>query len=157
MKRMLAVAVGALVAPVMSVGLAPNCSAVDVVKELTEIQKQWEQGELKKDRSIYDRVCADDYIQGTRTGQVLTKEQWLEEITKPGGGLTKYHTDSMQIRVLGNGTAALETLRVTVGGQDENGKPWQSTIRGVRVFEKEQGIWKALTTQFSPPLVAPKE
>ena len=141
----------------LSLTVPLNMRAEDVVRELTEIQRQWEQGELKKDRSIYDRVCADDYVQGTRTGQVLTKEQWLEEITKPGGGLTKYHTDSMQIRVLGNGTAALETLQVTVGGQDKNGRPWQATIRGVRVFAKQQGIWKALTTQFSPPLVAPKK
>ena len=154
MKSILAVIAGALI---LSPGLAPTCNAEDVVKELTEIQKQWEQGELKKDRSIYDRVCADDYIQGTRTGQVLGKEEWLQEITKPGGGLTEYHTDDFQVRVLGNGTAALETLQVTLGGRDKNGKPWQSTIRGVRVFEKRQGRWVALTTQFSPPLVAPKK
>ena len=154
MRGILASVIGAVL---LSTGLAPGCRAEDVVKELTEIQRQWEQGELRKDRNIYDRVCADDYVQGTRTGQVLTKEQWLEEITKPGGGLTKYHTDSMQVRVLGNGTAALETLQVTIGGLDNNGKPWQSTIRGVRVFEKQRGSWKALTTQFSPPLVAPKK
>lgn len=154
MKAVLVFAVGALV---LSTGLAATCRAEDVLKELMEIQRQWEQGELKKDRTIYDRVCAEDYVQGTRTGQVLTKEQWLEEITKPGGGLTEYHTDDMQVRVLGNGTVALETLQVTVGGRDKSGKPWRSTIRGVRVFEKQQGSWKALLTQFSPPLVAPKK
>lgn len=155
MKRLLVCAVGALL---MSAGLVANCRAEDVVKELTEIQKQWEQGELKKDRSIYDKVCADGYVQGTRTGQVLSKEQWLEEITRPGTpGLTFYHTDDFHIRVLGNGTVALETLQVTVGGGDNTAKPWRSTIRGVRVFEKQHGAWKALLTQFSPPLVNPKK
>ena len=155
MRRVLILALGALT---ISTALVPNARAEDVVKELTEIQKQWEQGELKKDRSIYERVCADDYVQGTRTGEVLTKEQWLDEIMKPEApGLTFYHTDDMKIRVLGNGTVALETLQVTVGGGDKTGKPWRSTIRGVRVFEKQHGAWKALLTQFSPPLVAPKK
>ena len=122
-------------------GPAPNCRGEDVLKELAEIQRQWEQGELKKDRTIYDRVCADDYVQGTRTGQVLTKEQWLEEITKPGGGgLTEYHTDDMQVRVLGNGTVALETLQVTVGGRDNGGKPWRSTIRGAGFLRSSKEV-----------------
>jgi len=137
----------------------PNAKSADsdVIKQLTEIQRQWGEGELKKDRAIYDRVCADDYIQGTRTGQVLKKEEWLKGITKPGvQGLTEYHTDTMDVQVLGNGTVALETVQVTIAGRDEQGTPWRTTIRALRVFEKQKGQWRALQTQFSPPLQNPE-
>ncbi|MGH9356457.1 MAG: nuclear transport factor 2 family protein [Terriglobia bacterium] len=153
MNRIAAIAAWAFI---FALGSSPNIKAQSVLQELTKVQQQWGQGELKKDRRVYDRVCAKDYVQGTRTGEVLTKEQWLRLITKPGGGLTKYHTDNMQVRVLGKGAVALETVQLTLAGRDDKGKPWHTTIRGVRVFEKQNGRWRALLTQFSPPLKSPE-
>ena len=125
--------------------------AEDVTQELTMIQRQWRLGELKKDTAVFERVCADDYTQGTRTGQVLTKREWLRELKNPNWRLTEYRTDSMHVRVLGSGTVAIETVHLTLAGET-GGKPWHTVIRGVRVFEKKDGHWRALLTQFSPPL-----
>ena len=97
--------------PTFSENAAPTDEAV-VLSQLTEIEEQWTEANVKGDKEAIQRILADDYSGGE---PAHTKPQYLEDL-KPDPTVTSWELQDLRVDLQGdratlNGYLRMETTR----------------------------------------------
>ena len=104
------------------------------------------QAQIHADAVALERIYADDFIGVGPSGTVRTKPQVIADFTSGDLKFQSITTDDVQVRVYG--TAAVETGRSTMEGQDK-GKAVPHDTRFTRVWIKQQGRWHLVANHYS--------
>jgi ketosteroid isomerase-like protein len=89
--------------------------AVDVKREISDLLDQYTQALLKKDVAALDRIWADDLTFVNLHGELLSKQQRMDNIKT---GATAFKSIKLtEVRVRPYGQAAVATCRVAIEGQ----------------------------------------
>ena len=118
--------------------------ASDTIEQLTRIEDQLLASWLFGDPSFHEQVLADDWTVIHPTGQILTKEDVLQEAFSGKREINLSEIDQLKIRDLGD--FAVVTGRTRVEGRFD-GQDLKITLRFTDVFSRRNGEWKCVASQ----------
>jgi ketosteroid isomerase-like protein len=108
------------------------------------------QAQIHADAAALQRIYADDFIGLGPSGTVRTKPQVISDFTSGDLRFQSITTDDVRVRVYGS--AAVETGRSTMDGQDK-GKAVPRDTRFTRVWVKQQGRWRLVANHYSSSML----
>jgi uncharacterized protein (TIGR02246 family) len=113
-----------------------------VVKELS---KQWSTAIITKDGAILERIWAADFVSVGPSGQRFTKAQEIAALKASKEKVTVSEVTSLDVRVYGNGTVAVDIGEYHESGTDEERKPYERRSRFTNVWVLRDGSWKCVS------------
>jgi|KBSMisStandDraft_5_1062788.scaffolds.fasta_scaffold21284_5 ketosteroid isomerase-like protein len=121
-------------------------------RDVLSVDRDWASWSTRKGeeaRTILNTILADDYCFTGPGGSVLTKSEYLNQIS----GGTSFRTEDIEVRQYGE--AALVTGRTHLEFSDGVTLRRQypvnfDFVRYTNVYVKQSGKWRLVSTQFSP-------
>jgi hypothetical protein len=112
-----------------------------IAAELTKIEKDIGQANVRRDKVFFERIEADEFIFTDSAGGLTTKAEDVASLDKPAGNLklVSYEVDDVEVRVYGN--AAVVTGRSTTVSKGKE-REVTSRSRFTDIFVKRGGRWK---------------
>lgn len=116
-----------------------------IEQELLKLDREWLDAYEKGDAAAIGRIEADDFTITYADGQMLTKAQDMEAVSKsnPAGAALKLSTEETKVRVYEN-TAVITGILIQKMMRD--GKEVTVRERYTDVWAKRQGRWQAVAT-----------
>jgi ketosteroid isomerase-like protein len=117
-----------------------------VEAELTKLENQWAQAEVKKDVATLGRILADDFTNTDPDGGISTKSQFISSTTSGEDVVDSFALSDMKIRVYGDTAVVtyLAKLKETLKGKDVSGMSrWTDT------WVKRGGSWQCVASHGS--------
>jgi len=127
--------------------LAVAAIAQDMRAESTilDLEQRLSQAWVHGDRSFVEALLAPDWTVTDQTGQLLTKQQVLEEaFASTARRIDAITVDDVRVRLLGN--VAIATGRIRATGSKQ-GQSISAAIRFTDVFELKEGRWQIVASQ----------
>ncbi len=119
-------------------------SSTAVAKELREIEDQLAAAWVAGDRSVHERVLAEDWSVIDAQGRIRNKAEVLEEMFRPGERELTGKIDEVNVRPYGDW--AIVTGKTYVAGRYE-GNEIEVTLRFMDVFRRREGTWQVVASQ----------
>jgi ketosteroid isomerase-like protein len=101
----------------------------------------WLDAAHNRDAGALNWLFADDFVEVHPGGEIVNKQQQIDQIMDPQRTLNELHPDDIQVRYVSPDVAVLTdttTIKGTSGGVTYNGPQ-----RVIRVFVKQNGRWRA--------------
>jgi ketosteroid isomerase-like protein len=152
------VAVGAIVLAVDICGAGGNGGAApqtsrsadpqqsDAQQEISALLDQYTQALLKKDLAALDRIWADDLTFINLRGELLSKQDRLENIRSGATAFKSSRLSDKRIRPYGQ--TAVATFRVTLEAQ-YSGQEGSGVYGVTTVWAKPKGTWQMVAVQMT--------
>lgn len=119
-------------------------STTAVAEELRDIENQLMAAWVAGDRSVHERVLADDWSVIDAQGRIRSKQEVLEEMFRPGEREISGRIDEVKVRPYGDW--AIVTGKTHVAGRYE-GNEIKVTLRFMDVFRRTEGKWQVVASQ----------
>ena len=113
----------------------------DVAKTVTILDHIWLDAAHNRDTETMAWLFADNFVEIHPGGDIVNKQQQIDQIADPQRPNLELHPDEIQVRYASPDVAVLTdvtTIRGLSGGVNYNGKQ-----RVIRVFVKQNGRWRA--------------
>lgn len=111
-----------------------------VLSQLTAIEHEWNEANIKGNRAIVRRIVADEFRGVGANGSVENKEQMLKNL-EPNPNIASLKLSDLKVSLAGN-TAVLTGLNTAKG---KNGQ--SLTFRFTDTFLWREGRWQAISSQ----------
>jgi uncharacterized protein (TIGR02246 family) len=112
-----------------------------VADELKELDRQWVHAALTGNTDYMASLFVDDFVEVHAGGEVVSKQQQIDQIKSPNRVMKDLHSDDIHVRCLSSDLAVL-TDTTTMSGTNQ-GRSVTGQYRVLRVFVKQGGKWKA--------------
>jgi uncharacterized protein (TIGR02246 family) len=119
-----------------------------VADHLKDLDRKWLHAASTGDTNYMASLFADDFVEIHPGGEIVNKQQQIDQIKSPTLKITDLHPDDIHVRCLSSDLALL-TDTTTVSGSDK-GQSMSGTYRVMRVFVKQNGAWKAAGASMTP-------
>lgn len=119
---------------------SPPTDADLVLSQLTAIEHEWNEANIKGTRAIVRRIVADEFRGVGANGSVENKEQMLANL-EPNPNIASLKLSDLKVSLAGN-TAVLTGLNTAKG---KNGQ--RMTFRFTDTFLWRDGHWQAISSQ----------
>ena len=116
----------------------------DVAEQLSSIEERMAAAWVAGDRSLHERVLADDWSVIDATGRVLSKAEMLEEAFSGDREITSGKIDEISVRPFGD--LAVVTGRTRIAGR-LRGADMEVALRFTDVFARRGGDWQVVASQ----------
>ena len=113
-------------------------------QQVRRLEHQWIEAFLRGDTETLDRILADDFIFTDPEGKLLTKAEWIADITSGELTFESIHIDDLQVRMYGD--AAVANGRVTVKARSKEGG-FNGQYCYTDMYVKRDGRWQAVAEQ----------
>jgi ketosteroid isomerase-like protein len=116
-------------------------SLEDVRKTVAILDHIWLDAAHNRDTGTMDWLFADDFVEIHPGGDIVNKQQQIDQIKDPARDNLELHPDNIEVRYASPDVAVLTditTIRGLSGGVKYDGEQ-----RVIRVFVKQQGRWRA--------------
>lgn len=125
-----------------TVGTAGRSEASDA--DLKDIENRWAKAAIDGDANFFDRVYADNYTFVDPSGQLMSREQDLNDVKSGKLKFTSFDQSDVQTRVYGNTAivTGVATIKGTYGDNDISGR-----YRWTDTFVRQNGQWKVAASQ----------
>ena len=131
----------------MAVGLATAGFGAGAEDELKAICQQWLDAYQKGDATFLQNLYADDYSVIEPDGGVTTKADDIKSVTDKKFVLKSATMSEFKCRMMGENSACVTALLKLTGTAE--GEEFSGDYRGMDVFEKKDGKWKAVASQIT--------
>ncbi len=134
-----------------SVALAQPASAVTPAPEAAieagsqDLSAQWSTAYLKNDTSVLERIWAPDFVYVEPSGHRFTKAEGIAALKTGGERHTVSEASSIDVRVYGGGTVAIDIGDYKEAGKDKDGKPFERASRFTNVWVLKDGAWQCVS------------
>ncbi len=122
-----------------------------IAEELINLDKEWNDAEVRGDTATLDRILADEVISTWLDGSVETKAEVLEAFESGDATFESMTCDDYVVRVYGD--TAVMNHHATVKGQHK-GQEFSITYRTTHVWARRGGQWRVIAnqlTRIAPP------
>ena len=116
----------------------------DDEQQVRQLEHEWIEAFLQGDTATLDRILADDFIFTDPEGKLLTKAEWIADMTSGELTFESIHIDDLQVRMYGD--AAVANGRVTVKAQSKEGG-FDGRYCYTDMYVKRDGRWQAVAEQ----------
>jgi len=116
---------------------------VGAEQQLINVEHQWKQAVVDRDRAALDQFYASEYISTDSEGLVWNKQQDIEIDTTGASRLMAFKFEDLRVQVYGDAavvTGRLFTTGIVAGGTSQN------RSRFTDVFVKRDGRWRCVAT-----------
>jgi ketosteroid isomerase-like protein len=113
--------------------------------EVRDLEAQFEQAVVKGNVEFFEKTLAKDFTHTTQSGVIRNREEWLANHKSGQSNYESLNTDQLAIRVYGN--TALVTARISPRGRDSRGKAIEGQYRFLRVWLRQEDVWRAVAFQ----------
>ena len=153
------VALASVAAAVSSVAHAQSTGSVTPAQEaaieagVKELSTQWSKAILAKDATILERIWAPDFVNVDSSGKRSTKAEGIASLKAGTDKPSLSEATSIDVRVYGGGTVAVDIGDYHEAGKDKDGKPYDRRSRFTNVWVLEGGSWRCVGAHSSvlPP------
>jgi hypothetical protein len=128
--------------------VSTNAFCTDLPPDLKKAVHDYDEAQIKGNRSELQRLLADDYTLLNSGGKVQNKAQLIADFTAPGYRLEPFVVEEPIEKVWSDGAVmgGIATLRGVDGG-----KPFSVTLRFADIWAKRNGAWQVIYTHVSKP------
>jgi ketosteroid isomerase-like protein len=119
-----------------------------VADQLKELDRKWLHAASVRDTKYMASLFVDDFVEVHAGGEIVNKQQQIDQIKSPNLVITDLHPDDIHVRCLSSDLALL-TDTTTVAATN-NGQSISGTFRVMRIFVKQNGTWKAAGASMTP-------
>lgn len=125
-----------------------------IAEGIRDLSAQWSQAYLTSDPAILERIWAADFVYVEPSGHRFTKSEGIAALKAGGERHTLSEASSIDVRVYGGGSVAVDIGDYKEAGQDEDGKPFERMSRFTNVWVLEDGAWRCVSGHASaiPPV-----
>jgi len=130
---------------------AQSPAAVTPAQEATieaaikDLSTQWSTAYLKNDTSILERIWAPDFVYVEPSGHRFTKAEGIAALKAGGERHTASEASSIDVRVYGGGTVAVDIGDYREAGRDKDGKEFVRKSRFTNVWVLKNGAWQCVS------------
>ena len=111
---------------------------------IKELSSQWSTAYLKNDTSILERIWAPDFVYVEPSGHRFTKAEGIAALEAGGERHTVSDASSIDVRVYGGGTVAVDIGDYAEAGTDKDGKSFERRTRFTNVWVLKDGAWQCV-------------
>lgn len=112
---------------------------------IRDLSAQWSTAYLKNDPAILERIWAPDFVYVEPSGHRFTKAEGIAALKDRGEQHTISEASSIDVRVYGGGTVAVDIGDYTEAGRDKDGKPFERKSRFTNVWVLKDGAWRCVS------------
>ncbi len=112
---------------------------------IKELSSQWSTAYLKNDTSILERIWAPEFVYVEPSGRRFTKAEGVAALKARGEKHTVSKVSSIDVRVYGGGTVAVDIGDYAEAGTDKDGRPFERRTRFTNVWVLKDGAWQCVT------------
>jgi ketosteroid isomerase-like protein len=144
--------VAAAVGPIahgQSAGTVTPAQEAAIEAGIRELSMQWSAAILKKDATILERIWAPDFVDIAPSGERFTKADGIAALKTGKGQPTLSELTSIDVRVYGGGTVAVDIGDYHEAGKDKDGAPYDRRSRFTNVWVLEDGAWRCVSAHAS--------
>ena len=123
-------------------GMAP----ANAEQEVIAVIEQYRQALMKKDLAALDRIWADDLTFINMRGELLGKQQRMENVRSGATGVNSTKVSDQQVRVYGQ--TAVVTTRETIEAQ-YSGQQANASYRFTSVWVRRNGSWQVVAVHMT--------
>jgi len=116
---------------------------------IKELSMQWSTAILKKDATILERIWAPDFVYVEPSGERFTKADGIAALKTGKEQPTLSEPTSIDDRVYGGGTVAVDIGDYREAGKDKDGKPYDRRSRFTNVWVLKDGAWRCVSAHAS--------
>jgi uncharacterized protein (TIGR02246 family) len=116
-------------------------------QEIRALEEQLVQSAQKNDPSFLERHATDDYVGITGMGDVVTKNQIVQDLRSGKLRYQSLQTSNINVRQYGNTAIVNGESNVSLV---RNGQPISGNYRYTRVWVKQDGGWKVASMESTP-------
>jgi ketosteroid isomerase-like protein len=120
---------------------AAGAAGENIAETVSVLDHVWLDAAHNRDTGTMAWLFADNFVEVHPGGEMVNKQQQIDQIKDPSGELMELHPDDIQVRYTSPDVAFLTdttTIRARSGGKNFNGR-----FRVIRVFVKQGGRWRA--------------
>lgn len=118
--------------------------AVTDEQQVRQLEHESHEAFLRGDTEAIDRILADDFIFVNPEGRLLTKPDWIADMTSGELTFESIHMDDLQVRIYKD--AAVTIGRVTMKGQSKEGG-FNAQYCYTAMYVRRDGRWQAVAEQ----------
>ena len=112
---------------------------------IKDLSAQWSIAYLKNDPTILERIWAPEFVYVEPSGHRFTKAEGIAALAKGGEQHTVSEASSIDVRVYGGGTVAVDIGDYKEAGKDKDGKPFERASRFTNVWVLKEGAWQCVS------------
>ena len=125
-----------------SVSKAQEENITAIIKSLSG---EWSKALLEGNISVFERIWASDFIYVEPSGKRFNKVEGIADIKNSTEKLTSSVSSSIDVRVYGGGTVAVDIGDFKEVGQDKDGKAFERGARFTNVWVLNKGKWHCVS------------
>jgi ketosteroid isomerase-like protein len=122
-----------------------NKSQESIAATIKALSTDWSTAMLKGDASILERIWATDFIYVEPNGKRFNKVEGIAGMKNSTEKLTSAVAGSIDVRVYGGGTVAVDIGDYKEVGTDKDGKPFERLSRFTNVWVLKEGKWQCVS------------
>ena len=112
---------------------------------IKELATQWSTAYMKNDPSILERIWAADFVYVEPSGHRFTKAEGIANLKVAAERHTASAASSIDVRIYGGGTVAVDIGDYRETGVDKDGKPFERASRFTNVWVLRDGKWQCVS------------
>ena len=124
---------------------AAPAKQAEIEAAVRSLSADWAQAMLKKDAAILERIWAPDFVYVEPSGRRFTKADGIADLKKSTEQYTSAAASSIDVRVYGGGTVAVDIGDYKEVGRDKDGKAFDRTTRFTNVWVLKGGAWQCVS------------
>ena len=132
-----------------SAGTVTPAQEAAIEAGIKDLSMQWSTALLKKDAAILERIWAPDFVEIAPSGERSTKADGIAALKTGKGQPTLSELASIDVRVYGGGTVAVDIGDYREAGKDKDGKPYDRRSRFTNVWVLKDGAWRCVSAHAS--------
>ena len=109
-------------------------------QQIIQIERAWIDAFVGSDTQTLERILADDFIFTDPAGNILTKAEWIEDMTNGSLNFESIQIDHLKVRLFGD-SAAVANGRTTVKAQSKEGG-FNGKFCYTVMYLKRDGSWQ---------------
>ena len=128
----------------VALGQAPKKPAApgeDVAGTVAILDHVWLDAAHNHDGETAAWLFADNFVEVHPGGEIVNKQQQIDQIKDSQGSINELHPDDIQVRYASPDVAILTDTTTIRGGS--GGNTYNGLYRTMRVFVKQHGQWRA--------------
>jgi uncharacterized protein (TIGR02246 family) len=132
------------VAHAQSAGTVTPDQEAAIEAGIKELSRQWSAAILTKDAAILERIWAPDFVFVEPSGARFTKADGIAALKTGKEQPTVSEATSIDVRVYGGGTVAIDIGDYHEAGKDKDGKPYDRRSRFTNIWVLKDGAWRCV-------------
>ena len=141
--------------PASVTDIVSNSVKKDITAAIRSMSVEWSNAMLQKDTSILDRIWASDFIYVQPSGSRFNKAEGIANLKNSTDTITSSVVSSVDVRVYGGGTVAVDIGDYKEIGKDKDGKSFEKSSLFTNVWVLKEGKWQCVSGHASNLPITP--